>query len=121
INFLAPGLYPVTIVAFGLLAFGLAANLNGSGFLAIFLAGVFIGNSRFAFQRSTLLFHDGLAWLSQITMFVVLGLLVNPAALLDVWLEGLIISCVLMFIARPLIVIPVLKLFGFNIREITLV
>lgn len=121
INFLASGLYPVTIVAFGLLAFGLAANLNGSGFLAIFLAGVFIGNSRFAFQRSILLFHDGLAWLSQITMFVVLGLLVNPAALLDVWLEGLIISCVLMFIARPLIVIPVLKLFGFNVREITLV
>ncbi len=121
INFLASGLYPVTIVAFGLLAFGVAANLNGSGFLAIFLAGVFIGNSRFAFQRSTLLFHDGLAWLSQITMFVVLGLLVSPTELLDVWVEGLIISCVLMFIARPFIVVPVLKLFNFNAREITLV
>src|SRR5690606_23052777 len=80
-NFLATGLYPVTIVACGLLAFGLAANLNGSGFLAIFLAGVFIGNSHFVFQRSTLVFHDGLAWLSQITMFVVLGLLVDPKAL----------------------------------------
>lgn len=121
INFLASGLYPVTIVAFGLLAFGVAANLNGSGFLAIFLAGVFIGNSRFTFQRSTLLFHDGLAWLSQITMFVVLGLLVSPTELLDVWAEGLIISCVLMFVARPLIVVPVLKLFNFNPREITLV
>ena len=45
-------------------------------FLAVFVAGVFVGNSRFVFQRSTFLFHDGLAWLGQITMFVVLGLLV---------------------------------------------
>src|SRR5690606_20894082 len=120
-NFLATGLYPVTVVACGLLAFGLAANLNGSGFLAIFLAGVFIGNSHFVFQRSTLVFHDGLAWLSQITMFVVLGLLVDPKALADVWLEGLLVSCVLMFVARPLIVMPLLKLFGFKTREIMLV
>ena len=121
VNLIAPGLYPVTVVACGLLAFGLAANLNGSGFLAIFLTGVFIGNSRFVFQRSTLLFNDGLAWLSQITMFVVLGLLVNPGALFDVWREGLLVSLVLMFVARPLIVVPILKLFGFTMREITLV
>lgn len=121
VNLTASGLYPVTIAACGLLAFGLAANLNGSGFLAIFLTGVFIGNSRFVFQRSTLLFHDGLAWLSQITMFVVLGLLVDPHALLEVWWEGLLISLVLMFVARPLIVAPILKLFGFSLRETTLV
>ncbi len=121
INFLASGLYPVTIAAWGLFAFGLAANLGGSGFLATFLAGVFIGNSRFVFQRNTLLFHDGLAWLSQITMFVVLGLLINPSALLDVWLEGLLISLVLMFVARPLVVVPVLSLFGFDKREMALV
>lgn len=120
INLAASGLYPVTIAACGLLSFGLAANLNGSGFLAIFITGVLIGNSRFVFQRSILSFHDGLAWLSQITMFVVLGLLVDPQALLDVWLEGLLISLALMFVARPLIVVPVLKVFGFNWREITL-
>jgi len=83
IHLAASGLYPVMVAACGLLAFGLAANLNGSGFLAIFLAGVVIGNSRFVFQRSTFLFHDGLAWLSQITMFVVLGLLINPPSLLE--------------------------------------
>ncbi len=121
VNLIASGLYPVTIAACGLLAFGLAANLNGSGFLAIFLTGVFIGNSRFVFQRSTLLFHDGLAWLSQITMFVVLGLLVKPEALFEVWREGLLISLVLMFVARPLIVLPIFKLFGFTMRETTLV
>ena len=121
IHLVAAGLYPVLVAACGLLAFGLAANLGGSGFLAIFLAGVVIGNSQFVFQRSTYLFHDGLAWLSQITMFVVLGLLVAPAALLDVWLEGLVISCVLIFLARPLAVIPILALFGFKRKEITLV
>src|SRR5690606_26872608 len=54
----ASGLYPVMVAACGLLAFGIAANLGGSGFLAIFLAGIMIGNSRFVFQRSTFLFHD---------------------------------------------------------------
>uniref|UniRef100_UPI0025926123 cation:proton antiporter domain-containing protein n=1 Tax=uncultured Rheinheimera sp. TaxID=400532 RepID=UPI0025926123 len=87
----------------------------------IFIAGVVIGNSRFVFQRSTFLFHDGLAWLGQIIMFVFLGLLINPSSLLDVWLEGLCIAAVLILIARPLSVLPVLKIFGFNAREMTLV
>ncbi|MDX3775344.1 potassium/proton antiporter [Chromatiaceae bacterium AAb-1] len=121
IELMSSGLYPVMVAAFGLLAFGVAANLGGSGFLAIFIAGVVIGNSRFVFQRSTFLFHDGLAWLGQITMFVILGLLIKPSTLMDVWLQGLLIALVLVLIARPLSVIPVLKFFGFNIREITLV
>lgn len=121
IHLVASGLYPVLVAAFGLLSFGLAANLGGSGFLAIFLTGVIVGNSRFVFQRSTFLFHDGLAWLSQITMFVVLGLLINPKELLDVWLEGFVIASVLIFVARPLAVIPMMAIFGFNIREMTLV
>lgn len=121
INLQASGLYPVLVTASGLLSFGLAANLGGSGFLAIFITGVIIGNRKFAFQKTTFLFHDGLAWLSQITMFVVLGLLITPSALLSVWWQGLVIALVLMFIARPLAVIPLLKIFGFNAREITLV
>ncbi|WP_194090957.1 potassium/proton antiporter [Vibrio hibernica] len=121
INLTTSGLYPVMVAALGLLSFGIAANLGGSGFLAIFITGVVIGNSRFVFQRSTFLFHDGLAWLGQILMFVILGLLVNPLSLLDIWFEGLIIAIVLTLIARPLSVLPILKLFGFNMREITLV
>lgn len=121
IHLVASGLYPVMVAACGLLSFGLAANLNGSGFLAIFLTGVVIGNSRFVFQRSTFLFHDGLAWLSQITMFVVLGLLINPASLFEVWLEGLIIAAVLVLVARPLAVVPILAFSGFKKREIALV
>ncbi|HRP67593.1 MAG TPA: potassium/proton antiporter, partial [Thauera sp.] len=64
IHLQASGMYPVLVTACGLLAYGLAANLGGSGFLAIFVAGVVVGNSRFVFQRGVFLFHDGLAWLS---------------------------------------------------------
>ena len=121
VDLTASGLYPVLVATCGLLSFGTAAYIGGSGFLAIFIAGVIIGNGRFVFKRSALLFHDGLAWLSQITMFVMLGLLVNPSSLLDVWLEGLIIAVALILIARPLAVIPFLKPFGFNKKEMTLV
>ncbi len=115
------GLYPVLVASCGLLSFGLAANLQGSGFLAIFITGVVVGNGRFVFQRGTLLFHDGVAWLSQITMFVLLGLFVNPSALLDVWLEGLIIASVLILLARPLAVGLLLGPLGYNLREMSLV
>lgn len=115
-----PGLYPVLVAACGLFSFGLAANLGGSGFLSVFLTGVVVGNSRFVFQRGSLLFHDGLAWLSQIMMFVVLGLLVNPVALLQVWKEGLAIALALVFLARPLAVVPLLLPFGFTAREMML-
>ena len=121
IQLVASGLYPVMVAACGLLAFGVAANLGGSGFLSIFIAGVIVGNSQFVFKRSTFLFHDGMAWLSQITMFVMLGLLVDPLSLFEVWLEGLLIALVLVFLARPAVVVPVLKLFGFGNREIALV
>lgn len=121
IHLQAAGMYPVLVTACGLLAFGLAANLGGSGFLAIFVAGVVVGNSRFVFQRGVFLFHDALAWLSQITMFVVLGLLVDPKGLLNVWFEGLLIAFVLIFLARPLAVIPMLRPFGFDRNEIALV
>ncbi|MCI2282883.1 potassium/proton antiporter [Colwellia sp. MSW7] len=121
IHLVSAGLYPVLVAACGMLSFGITANIGGSGFLAVFITGVVVGNSRFVFQRSTFLFHDGLAWLSQITMFVVLGLLITPTSLLDVWFEGLLIALVLIFVARPLAVIPVLAIFGFNLREIALV
>lgn len=117
----ATGLYPVLVAASGLLSFGLAANLGGSGFLAIFICGVMIGNNKFVFQKTTFLFHDGLAWLSQIMMFVMLGLLINPSSLLDVWWQGLLIAAVLIFIARPLAVLPVLKPFGFSGKQMTLI
>lgn len=117
----AAGLYPVLVAVCGLLTFGISASLGGSGFLATFIAGVFIGNNRFVLKRATFMFHDGLAWLGQIAMFVMLGLLVNPASLLHIWLEGLLIAAILIFVARPLAVFPFLAFAGFNRREITLI
>ncbi|MDO6562823.1 potassium/proton antiporter [Amphritea sp. 1_MG-2023] len=121
ISLQAPGLYPVMVSACGLLSFGASATLGGSGFFSVFITGVIIGNGRFVYQRATFLFHDGLAWLSQIGMFVMLGLLVTPSSLIHVWREGLLIALVLIFIARPLAIGPLLAYFGFNKREIALV
>jgi cell volume regulation protein A len=119
INLDAAGLYPVLVSAFALSAFGIAAWLGGSGFLAVYLAGIVIGNSKLVFQRGILLFHNASAWLSQIVMFVVLGLLSFPSRLLDASGRGLLIGAVLIMIARPAAVLLTLLPFRFNVRELT--
>jgi len=121
INLAAMGLYPVLAGACGLLAFGLAAVLGGSGFLAIYLAGIVLGNSRLVFQRGTFLFMDGLAWIGQIAMFVVLGLLSTPTDVIAIAGPALLIAAVLILVARPLAVAPFLWPFGFTVREQVLV
>lgn len=118
INLDAAGLYPVLVSACGLLTYGVAASLGGSGFLAIYLAGIVIGNSRIVFPRGIFLFHDAAAWLSQIVMFVMLGLLSFPSRLADVAGQGLLITVVLIVIARPVAVVVSLLPFRFNPREI---
>lgn len=95
------GLYPVMTLAWALLTYGLTSFLGGNGFLAVYLAGIVMGNSDFIHKRSLIRFHDGLAWLMQITMFLTLGLLVFPSRLLPVVGTGLLISFFLMFVARP--------------------
>jgi potassium/hydrogen antiporter len=117
INLSTAGLYPVLAGACGFIAFGLAATLGGSGFLAIYLAGIVLGNSRLVFQRGTFLFMDGLAWMGQIAMFVVLGLLSTPSELMGVTTAGLVVATVLIFVARPLAVVPLLWPFRFPLRE----
>ena len=121
VTLMAIGLYPVFVMLFGVLSFGLAANLNGSGFLATFITGVVVGNSRFAYQRNTFVFLDGLAWLGQIAMFVILGLLVTPTELFVNWKEVLLIAFVLIFIARPLVVMPILLLSKFSFKASLLI
>jgi cell volume regulation protein A len=121
INLSAAGLYPLLAGACGLIAFGAAAVLGGSGFLAIYLAGIVLGNSRLVFQRGTFLFMDELAWVGQITMFVVLGLLSTPSELVAVAGPALVISAVLILVARPLAVVPLLWPFRFTPREQALV
>lgn len=113
------GLYPVLVSACALLAFGIAAALGGSGFLAVYLAGIVIGNSRMVFQRGIFLFHDAGAWLGQIVMFVVLGLLSFPRKLPEIAGNGLLIAAVLTLVARPVSVWVTMIFFRYNWRELT--
>jgi cell volume regulation protein A len=114
---LATGLYPLLAMAGGLATFAITTWLDGSGFLAIYLAGLVLGNRRLHEAQNILRVHDGLAWLSQIVMFLVLGLLVTPSALLtNVWSE-LGVALALIFIARPLAVFVSLLPFHFPWRE----
>lgn len=121
INLESQGLYPILIGSCGLLAYGLAVLLGGSGFLAIYLTGVVLGNAKLVYQRGILRFHDAMAWLAQIVMFVVLGLLSFPSRLLDVAGQGLLIAAILIFVARPLAVLLTLLPLrvGFDKRELT--
>ncbi len=121
INLDAAGLYPVLVVTIGFATFGLTAFAGGSGFLAVYIAGVVLGNSSMVYKRGTLLFHDGLAWVSQIVMFVVLGLLVYPSALVETAWQGLAMGFVLMFVARPLAVLASIWPFGFTFKEFVLI
>ncbi|MBX6364021.1 MAG: potassium/proton antiporter [Gemmatimonadetes bacterium] len=117
----ATGLYPVITAAAALLAYGLAATIGGSGFLSVYLAGIAIGNGRIVFERAVLLFHDGIAWLSQIGMFVLLGMLSVPSRLAAVAGPALLVTAVLVFAARPAAVVAMLMPFGYNGRELIFV
>jgi cell volume regulation protein A len=102
------GLYPVLTIGAVLLAYSVAAILQGSGFLAVYIAGIVIGNSEVIQKRSLVRFHDGIAWLMQIAMFLVLGLLVFPSRLIAVAGPSLLISLSLILIARPVAVFAAL-------------
>jgi cell volume regulation protein A len=98
------GLYAVLALSLALLTYGVAYVVGGNGFLAVYLAGIVIGNRPLIHRRSLLLFHDGAAWLMQIAMFLTLGLLVFPSRLVPVLGEGLLVAAVLMLVARPVAV-----------------
>jgi cell volume regulation protein A len=115
------GIYPVLSVAFALLTYGLAAELKGSGFLAVYLAGLFLRRRPVAHKRSLVQFHDGLAWLMQIAMFLILGLQVFPTRLVPIAGVGLLVSLFLIFAARPLSVYVALAFSRLSFREQTLI
>lgn len=97
-------LYPILVFTFCVLIFSITYFLKGNGYLAVYIAGLVIGNSKFIHKRSALHFFDGLAWLSQLLMFLTLGLLVNPHELVPIIIPGLIISILMIFFSRPITV-----------------
>lgn len=98
------GLYPVASLAVAALAYGGADTLDGSGFLAVYLAGLVLGSSTIPAERTVVSFHQGLGWLAQVAMFLTLGLLVFPSQLADVAGRGTIAALALVLVARPLAV-----------------
>ncbi|HEU4975207.1 MAG TPA: potassium/proton antiporter [Baekduia sp.] len=111
------GLYPVATIAAVGVAFGAADVLHGSGFLAVYLAGLTLGSAALPARQTIAAFHDGMAWVAQLTMFVVLGLLVFPSDLWGVALEGTVLALVLVLVSRPLATVLATAPFGFSWRE----
>jgi len=111
------GLYPVLSVALVVLTYGVTDTLGGSGFLAVYVSGIVLGNASYVHKRSLTVFHDGLAWLMQIAMFLTMGLLVLPSDLSRLAVSGIGLAAFLVFVARPVSVLLCLTPFRVPLRQ----
>jgi cell volume regulation protein A len=108
---------PVASLAIAALAYGVADTAGASGFLAVYIVALFVGNTPMPLRRSLVAFHEGLAFLAQVVLFIVLGLFVFPSELLPVAGAAVALAAVLTFVARPLAVFVSLAGLGFRLRE----
>jgi cell volume regulation protein A len=121
VAFATTGLYPVASIATAAIAFGAADQLGGSGFLAVYMAGLSLGSARIPARRTIDDFHAGLAWVAQIALFFTLGLLVFPSEMSSVAVNGIVLAVVLTLVARPIATFVSTSLAGYSPREMTLV
>ncbi len=117
----AAGLYAVMLVGVAFLAFAVPTLMYGSGFLATYVAAIVLGNGQVPYKAGLARVHDALAWLSQVTMFLVMGLLVFPSRLVEVAPTGLLLAGFLAVVARPLVVWLCLLPFRYPTREVVYV
>lgn len=110
-------LYPILLLAFVLFTFSITSLLNGNGYLAVYIAGMMVGNHKIAYRKETNTFMDGLTWLFQIIMFLCLGLLVNPHEMLQVAAVALLIGAFMILVGRPLSIFLSLLPFGKTITS----
>jgi cell volume regulation protein A len=113
----AGGLYPVVTLALALIAYAVPTLIHGSGFIAVYIVAVMVGNQELPFRAGILRVHDAAAWLAQVGMFLLLGLLVVPAKLLEEASLGLVLGLTLAFVARPIAVALSLAPFRYPWRE----
>jgi potassium/hydrogen antiporter len=121
VPFVSSGLYPVASIATAAISFGLADVLHGSGFLAVYLAGLALGGSRVPARATIADFHAGVGWVSQIVLFFTLGLLVFPMDLVPIAEEGLLLAFVLAVVARPVAALVATRVGRFPPRESLLI
>jgi cell volume regulation protein A len=111
------GIYPVATIAIAGLAYGVAEVAHGSGLLAVYLTALALGSGNIPARRTVVSFHEGLGWVAQIALFILLGLLVFPSALADVALKGLALSAALIFVARPVAAFVATAFASLDLRE----
>lgn len=111
------GLYTVLSLAIVLIIYTTTQVLNGNGFLSVYIAGVVLGNETFVFKKTLILLHDGISWLMQSSMFLVLGLLIFPTQVIQVTWDGLILAAFMIFVARPMSVFLSLSFSSLGWRE----
>ncbi|THD16225.1 potassium/proton antiporter [Anoxybacillus ayderensis] len=111
------GLYPILSLSFAVLSYSTAALMKGSGFLAVYIMAVFVGNSQIVYRHSVFRFNEGLAWMMQIFMFILLGLLVFPNELVEVAWEGIVLAIFLIIVARPISVMVSTIKMRFSMKE----
>jgi potassium/hydrogen antiporter len=111
------GIYPVATIAIAALAYGLAEVVHGSGLLATYLTALAVGSANIPARRTIVAFHEGLGWVAQIALFILLGLLVFPGTLGDVAVKGLALSAVLIVVARPVAALASTVFAPLNARE----
>ncbi|KKO19841.1 MAG: potassium/proton antiporter [Candidatus Brocadia sp.] len=111
------GLYPVIMISFVLLTYVIAVFLKGNGILAVYIAGLMLGKAKFPNKKIIVKFHDGLAWLAQIVMFIILGLLVFPSHITPLIETGFLLTFLLMVVARPVSVLLCLLPFNIDMRK----
>lgn len=115
------GLYYGALISWVYIAFSLVSLLGGNGFLALYVAGIVLGNKRYFYKRNLIKFFDGQTWIMQIFLFIVLGTFSSPESISDVLNEGLSISIFMIFIARPIVIIGILTFFGYSSAEKVLI
>ncbi|WP_228409583.1 potassium/proton antiporter [Radiobacillus deserti] len=117
INLDSSGLYPILSLGFAILTYSLTSLLEGSGFLAVYVMALLVGNSDLTYRHSIFRFNEGFAWMMQILMFILLGLLVFPNQLLDIFWQGVVLSILLILVARPIGVFLSTVKMGFTIQD----
>ncbi|SFD68220.1 potassium/proton antiporter, CPA1 family [Lentibacillus persicus] len=111
------GMYPLLALGSAVLTFGVTDYLGGSGFLAVYVMGVLVGNSDLMHKFSIVRFNEGFAWMMQIIMFIFLGMLVFPSDLVRVGWQGIVLALILMFVARPVATFLSMIFFKYNMKE----
>jgi potassium/hydrogen antiporter len=115
------GLYPVITFAIVILSFSLADFLDGNGFLSVYVCGIIIGNSNIVHKKSLTRFHDGISWIMQVAMYVILGLVVTPSKIWNIAWYGIVISIALIVFARPISVHLILLFSKMKFKEQSLI